>query len=87
MVLCPYISRGSDLIRAVYIWKCSACNARLRVLAEIEEEGPTQRTMISCPVWLRKKNIEGRTVRIFMDSDHDRTLDILAFLGDDKTPN
>jgi hypothetical protein len=70
--------------RAVYIWKCSDCAARLRVLAEIVDVGTSDPSTIKCPVCLSEKTIEGRPVRIFMDSEDNRPLDVLDFQGDDN---
>jgi hypothetical protein len=71
------------VIRAVYIWKCPECHARLRVLAEIREEDVPEQSTITCPVCLRKKDVNGRTVRMFMDGEDNRILDILGFQGGD----
>jgi uncharacterized protein YlaI len=70
------------VIRAVYIWKCLECEARLRVLAEITEDGAPERSTITCPICLRKKMIDGRTVRMFMDGDDNQILDVLGFNGE-----
>jgi hypothetical protein len=53
----------------------------LRVLAELLEEAP-ERSTITCPVCLRKKTIDGRTVRIFMDGEDNQILDVLGFNGE-----
>ena len=75
------------MIRAVYIWKCTECEARLRVLAEIMEDKTPERSTITCPICLRKKEIDGRTLRIFLDGEDNQILDVLGFDGEEPSPS
>lgn len=71
------------MIRAVYIWKCPECEARLRVLAEIAEDAEPERSTVTCPVCLRKRLIDGKIRRVFMDGEDNKILDVLGFQESD----